>query len=169
MTTWVTSFKIWLPQICGALLFSCIVLCILRSEIYHRRQSSTQFTTELLKNSSISCMTLGFVYFLFQIIRYCFSNSQVHSKNGYPKYLFNIMYSLLILAGGSFFIQSAMHRGNINKNCGIDDSFNLRRETVFPNMHYGNLVYLTWSGINGAVLFSTDIITLDYLHLVRFL
>ena len=101
---------------------------------------------------------------LYQVSRlyYCFSNSQVHSKRGYPKAVFIIMYTLLILSvicGVSRFVFTA---GLLNRKCVILDNLQMTSESMF-NIDFSSsvgTVFYIWADITVILLLSTDVLTL---------
>ncbi len=87
---------------------------------------------------------------LYQLerLRYCFSNSQVHSNKGYPNYIFFIMYIIAIL--WSLYIVVYVWLTTTPYHCGINNKYQLVVEyssmfSLYPFMTaIGTIVYILW-------------------------
>ena len=70
-------------------------------------------------------MILSMGFYQLSRLHYCFSNSQIHSDKGYPKWLFNIMYTIgIILAINYIASIEFVKNGHIfQTKCGINDKY----------------------------------------------
>eukprot|EP01084_Bolivina_argentea_P007980 14935_1 len=62
-------------------------------------------------------------YYQLSRLHYCFSSSQVHSKQGYPDWLFIIMYSVATLAILTMVITPWIPPMTIYKSCGLNKTY----------------------------------------------
>ena len=98
---------------------------------------------------------------LYQLARlyYCFANNQIHSKKGYPKWMFIVITSLWILCAISWSISTIYqdeHAG-LKSNCGINTKLQHYYISAEPAaIEYGSL----WTSASFLVMILLDFTTL---------
>ena len=80
-------------------------------------------------STSITFLSMGF--YQLSRLHYCFANSQIHSHKGYPKWLFNIMYTFGALIAFNYIISIEFAIGiGFKSKCGINDKFEYHHHPI---------------------------------------
>ena len=158
----------WITKLVIFSIFTIIQFFILKSEIKRRQTFSTKWfkllsliciasgfigllflSLQFIPILCVVCRYIGYIivgiqaaamgFYQLHRLHYCFANKEIHSKQAYPKCLFQIMFSIGIVLGINNILSIIFFGDNIRLNCGINGSTQFYFDKIDSMKQYKSL------------------------------